>query len=408
MLPTLLACAFASPYAVEADRITEKTIATFYDRKAKIWKPPVASAESVDRQGYTFWPSLLAWQAVIEGAKVDPKRWKPRIRPYYDALEQYFDRAGHAYCAWRYFPGNDDKFYDDNTWAAVACMEAYEVTGDARYRARAIDIFEGFVKGGWDASDNPGGLRWGTKAGLADRSDRTVSATAAGALAALLIAKTHAPGPNRQWAKRSLDWIRTKLSAPNGLIYDGFRSPNFERMNTIWTYNTGVPIRAAVEYSRQTKDVSYRKWAIRMGDACLDRTQSPMFDGGVTDLSKRYWYDGIYFVQYLVDGMRSLSLATGDRRYLAEARREADYCRTYLLDADGLYWRNMRLWTIDRERDAAFRKLTGQKDQPPFTPDGSERSMDPAEAAKPVEDRATVKTLLANAGAARMFWLLAH
>jgi predicted alpha-1,6-mannanase (GH76 family) len=414
-MTTLITCAFViankqagAPldFGLEANRLTEATIATFFDSKARIWKPPIASAEAVGRQGYTFWPSLLGWQAIIEAAKVDPKTWKPRVATYYDALEQYFDLGSHAYCAWTYFPGNDDHFYDDNTWAVIACMEAYDVTGRDRYRQRAIEILEGFVKGGWDDSGNPGGMRWGTKP-LTDRSDRTVSATAAGALAALLVAKTHDGASNRAWAKRQLDWIRDRLSAPSGLIYDGFKSPTFSRMDTIWTYNTGVPIRAALEYFAQTKDRTYREWAIRMGDAALDRSLSPLFDGAVKDTSKRYWYDGVYFVQYLVDGLRALSQATGDGKYIEEARRNARYCFDCLRDTDGLYWRSMRLWTIDSERTREFYTLTGQN-SPALLPDASERSMEPDAMKLPTEKRPMAKTLLGNAGAARMFWMLAH
>lgn len=389
-------------YASDAARITARTIQAFYDPRARIWKPPVASAESVGDQGYTFWPSLLAWQAVIEAAKVDPKTWRSGVATYFDVLEQYFDRAGHAYCAWRYFPGNDDQFYDDNTWAAVACLEAYAVTGEARYRARAVEVFDGFVKGGWDAR---GGLRWGTKAGIADRTDRTVSATAAVALAALLVHRVRHDPSDLAWAKRALGWIRNSVSAPSGLVQDGLKADG-TLMPTLWTYNTGVPIRAAAEYFRQTKDVAYRAWAVRMGDACLDRSLSPLYDGAVGDLSKRYWYDGVYFAHYLVDGLRELSRLTGDGRYVAEARREADYAKAHLLDKDGLYWRNLRLWTIDADRTAAFRKLTGA--DVGLAPDASERSLSPETLKKPVGERPTVKTLLANAGAARMFWLLAH
>lgn len=387
-------------YAAEAARITTKTIQAFYDPKAKIWKPPVPSAESVGDQGYTFWPSLLAWQAIVEGAKVDWKRWRPQVATYYDALEQYFDPKGHAYCAWKYFPGNDDHFYDDNTWAVVACLEAFDVTHEPRYRARAIDIFDGFVKGGWDPR---GGLRWGTKAGIADRTDRTVSATAAGALAASLLHRVRRDPSDLVWAKRMLDWIRLKVSAPIGLVQDGLKADG-TLMTTVWTYNTGVPIRAAAAYYRETKDATYRSWAVRMGDACLDRSLSPMYDGAVKDPAKRYWWDGVYFVQYLTDGMRELTRLTGDPKYGAEARREADYVRSYLRDKDGLYWRNMRLWTIDPDRTAAFAKLTGQTMS--LAADSSERGNEPA--SKSVGERPLVKTLLANAGAARMFWLLAH
>ncbi|MDR3688155.1 MAG: glycoside hydrolase family 76 protein [Fimbriimonas sp.] len=392
-------------FELEADRLTRLNVATFYDSAKKIWKPPVASSEAVGTDGYTFWTSLLAWQSVIEAAKVEPRQWKSKVGSFYGVLEQYFDRADHAYCAWKWFPGNDDRFYDDNTWAAIACLEAFDVTHEERYRSRGIEIFDGFVKGGWDGSDKPGGLRWGTKSAYDDRKDRTVSATAAGALAALLIAKSHDATTYRAWAKRALDWIHLKLSASNGLIYDGFSSPKFERMNTIWTYNTGVPIRAAVEYARQTGDKSYLEWAIKMGNGCLDRTQSPMFDGAVKDPSKRYWYDSTFFVQYLVDGMRSLSLATHDSRYIDEARREADYCMGFLRDEDGLYWRNMRLWTIDSATQAEFLKWTGQ-DAPTLAADESERSA--ADVKMPVEKRPMAKTLLANAGVARMLWLLAH
>jgi predicted alpha-1,6-mannanase (GH76 family) len=408
----LLCCAAASAlgpspiFEKEASRLTDLTMATFYDPKAKIWKPPVESSEAVGLQGYTFWPSLLAWQAIIEGAKVNPKIWKPKIATYYKTLEQYYDSGQHAYCAWTYFPGNDDHFYDDNTWAVVACIEAYDVTGNEAYRSRGIEIMDKFVKGGWDASGNPGGMRWGTKA-LPDRSDRTVSATAAGALAALLVAKTYHAAENQAFAKKLLDWIHDRLSADNGLIYDGFKSPAFTRMPTIWTYNTGVPIRAAVEYHAETHDSSYLQWAIKMGNAAIDRANSPLYDGSVKDASKRYWYDSGFFVQYLVDGLRSLSRATHDEKYSEESRRNAEYCLHYLKDSDGLYWRNMRLWTIDADCTSAFHTMTGQ-----FTPelaaDPSERSMTSASMKLPVQDRPMVKTLLANAGAARMFWLLSH
>ncbi|RYG87318.1 hypothetical protein EON77_02280, partial [bacterium] len=156
----------ANPYAAEGARLTRATIAAFYDPKTKIWRPREASSESVGTQGYTFWPSLLAWQAIIEGAKVDPKTWRAKVGPFFDVLEQYYDRKGKAYCAWTYFPGNDDQFYDDNTWAVIACMEAFEVTGEPRYRDRAREIFAGFVRGGWDETGRLGGLRWGTKAGI--------------------------------------------------------------------------------------------------------------------------------------------------------------------------------------------------------------------------------------------------
>lgn len=394
-------------FSAEAERLTGKIITTFYDQKGKIWKPPVATSESVGTQGYTLWTSLLAWQAMIEGAKVDPEKWKPQLGKFYDVLEQYYGKEDHAYAAWLNFPGMDDYYYDDNVWAVIACMEAYELTGEARYKTRAIDIFDNFVVKGWDDTNAPGGMRWGTKPGYEDRSDRTVSATAGAALANLLLAKVNKPNERRAWAKRALDWIHTKVSAESGLIYDGFKAPGFERMPTIWTYNTGVPIRATVEYYRQTHDKKYLDWAKKMGDASINRSLSPMFDGAVSDQENRYWYDSTFFVHYLVDGLRELSLITKDDRYTKESRREALYIYKYIKDSDGLYFRSMRLWQIDERRLKLFHLLTGESDRK-LSPDSSERSYEPSEMEKPVGERETVKTLLANAGTARMFWLLSH
>ena len=118
-------------------------------------------------------------------------------------------------------------------------------------------------------------------------------------------------------------------------------------------------------------------------------------------------FDVTYFLHDVVDGLRSLSLATKNAKYLTEARREADYIRAYLRDGDGLYWRNMRLWKIDTKRDALGRRFFGPNAHA-LEPDPSERSQSLFASKEPIEKRPMVKTLLANAGAARMFWLLAH
>lgn len=408
LAPLALVCLLgqqAIPLKKEAEDLTRLTIARFYDRHSTIWKAPEQTSEMVGTQGYTFWPSLLAWQMVIEAARIDAKAWKPKISSFFAVLERYYDNKAKAYCAWVYFPGNDDMFYDDNAWAAVACLEAYEVTGEKRYMARASEVFNSFVKKGWDSQN--GGVRWGTKPEFIDRMDRTVSATAASALAGLLIDKATKGTKNRAWSKRALDWIRDNLSDKDGLIYDGFYGSTGKRMPTKWTYNAGVPIRAAVEYYRATRDRKYMDWARRMGNAACNPDLCPLYDGAVKSLEARRWYDATYFVQYLADGLWHLSKASKDNRYVAEAKRHAEYCIEYLRDSDGFYWRNMRLWTINADLHRKFLKTTGQ-DGPAFTPDESERSYNPEELKKPVGERKLVKTLLANAGMARMLWILAR
>jgi hypothetical protein len=143
-----------------------------------------------------------------------------------------------------------------------------------------------------------------------------------------------------------------------------------------------------------------------MGDAAIDRA-GRMYDGLVKDPEENHWYDSSFFVPYLADGLAELSRATADRRYADEVRRNAEFAMARLRDqADGLYFRNWRLWRIDRERWDVWRRLTGGTH--PLEADWDERSKEPEALKKPEADRPVVKTLLANAGMARLFRIAAR
>ncbi len=62
------------------------------------------------------------------------------MRAVFDGLEAYDDPAASAYNAWRQFPGNNDKYFDDNGWMTVALTEAFEATRDTTYQDRAAAI----------------------------------------------------------------------------------------------------------------------------------------------------------------------------------------------------------------------------------------------------------------------------
>lgn len=154
-------------YGAEADRLTQAMQRTFWDGRAAQYRAPVRSAESVDsdarhNNGYVVWPSLLGFFALVEGEKTMRGKYAAQMREVFTGLEGYFDPAGHAYNAWLHFPGNNDKYYDDNAWLVEALVEAYEATKDNRYRDRAVEVTERFLAGGWDDSGKPGGMRWGT------------------------------------------------------------------------------------------------------------------------------------------------------------------------------------------------------------------------------------------------------
>jgi hypothetical protein len=143
-----------------------------------------------------------------------------------------------------------------------------------------------------------------------------------------------------------------------------------------------------------------------MGDAAIERS-GPMYDGLVKDPEKNHWYDSSFFIPYLAEGLVELSRATRDGRYAREVRRNAEFAFERLRDpTDGLYFRNWRLWRIDAERRAIWVRLTGGSH--PLDPDWDERSKEPDALKLPEADRPVVKTLLANAGMARLLRIAAR
>jgi len=172
-------------------------------------------------------------------------------------------------------------------------------------------------------------------------------------------------------------------------------------MPTKWTYNTGVTMRAYAEHYRLTHDPASLDKAETLAKAALDH-RLPLYDGLVTDPAKRCYYDGTYFVHYLIDGLAHVRRLTRDSALAAaitaEGRREANYAYDYIRDSsDNLYWRNWRLWTIGPDQLAQWEKFTGQTTE--LKTDHTEKSND---------GKQWVKTLLANAGASRLFWCAAR
>jgi uncharacterized protein YyaL (SSP411 family) len=397
-------------YRTEAQRLTDLFQQTFWDPVARQYQAPVRSAESVDsdpvhNNGYVLWPSVEALHALAEAAAMMPRRYAPVIREVVAGLEQYFDADKHAYNAWLTFPGNNDKYYDDNALMVIALAKAHRYTGERTYRDRAAEVMEGFLRGGWDDSGEPGGMRWGTDPGNPATADRAACSTSMTALAALWLARL---GVERQahveFASVLLEWIRGNLQDADGLIMDALEPADWRVRRVKWTYNTGVTLRAHVELHRLTRSPSALTEASRLAIAAVTRNGA-LYDSLVSDPDRRFWYDSSFFVPYLVDGLLGLHAITGDAALLREVERNAQYAYGYIRDpSDGLYFRNWRLWRIGDEQLTTWQTLTGQTHA--LEPDDSERSKEHRYDNVPVTGRPLVKTLLANAGQARMLWVL--
>lgn len=409
-------------FALEAARLTDACHRVFWDKTSRMYRAPVLSAETVSSdarhdRGYTLWPSLMALHTLVEGEKQHPGRYAPQISTVYDGLQQYYSPDLQAYTSWVHFPGNTDAYYDDNSWVVIVFAEAAEAcrksdpARSAVYLARAKTVMKEYVVKGWDASGQPGGVQWGSDPAKPGTSDRGTSSTAGAALAALLLARAGVDTKfYTAWGHGLLAWLSRRLLDTDGLVMDALVPPDWKVRPVKWTYNTGVPMRAYVEHYRLTKSQASLTMASELARAALNPAGA-LFDQTVQDPTKRFWWDDTYFVHYLADGLLQVAAVTPDPMLAASIHRtlvqNTQYAHAYLRDpADGFYWRNWRLYTIGSAQHAKWQTWTGQTIAPQYDP--SERSQQARFQSLAVQDRPRVKTLLANAGAARLFWLTAR
>ena len=408
-------------FATEAARLTGAMMNTFWDNGSKMFRAPVLSSETVSSdalhdRGETLWPSLLGMHALVEGEKAYPGRYAAQIATVFDGLSQYYSEDLHAYTSWIYFPGNNDAYADDNSWVVIVFVEAFmacrktDPLNAAKFLERAQIVMTGYLVKNYDFSNNPGGMRWGTDTTKPNTLDRGTSSTAGVALAALMLARAGVNAPF--YAKFGIDvltWISSRLLDEDDLVMDALVPPQWEVRRVKWTYNTGVVMRAYIEHFRLTKSLDSLQMATKLARAAIDRNKG-LFDRKINDVSKRQYWDGVYFVHYLVDGLLQVAQETPDAKLATDVRaiahQTARYVQTFLQDpADGFYWRNLRLYTIGDVQLAAWEKWSGQTTAPEY--DESERSKEAKFQALAVKDRPLAKTLLATGGAARLFWMTA-
>lgn len=151
--------------------LTHLTFDTFYSRTYKQFCNLHANeAGTIDPQhGYVVWPVSIAVWALADLAlrtRAQPSKEKQDVQTKlmmaFDAMERHWSPEFHGYCAWLWFLGNKDVYYDDNAHAGNALVTAWEATGDQRFLHRAEQIVTGLISRGWDRGERggPGGVAW--------------------------------------------------------------------------------------------------------------------------------------------------------------------------------------------------------------------------------------------------------
>ncbi len=211
---------------------------------------------------------------------------------------------------------------DDSEWWALAWLDAYDLTHDAKYLNEAVTIGT-YVNGLWDTSTCGGGVWW-------DR-ERTYKNSVTNALYVRMTAELHnrIPGDTTWLGRATTAWnwfTDSGLINSSGLVNDGLTGSCANNGQTVWSYNQGLAIGAGVEIWRATGDAGALSTARRLADAAV--AAPSLVSGGVLtescdvptadcdDNGKQF--KGV-FMRYLQD----LDSATGNA-YGAFAQAQAD------------------------------------------------------------------------------------
>ncbi|WP_230149988.1 glycoside hydrolase family 76 protein [Pedobacter sp. Bi27] len=146
-------------------------------------------------------------------------------------------------------------FYDDMEWWALACLRAYDETGDIEYK-QAADQLWGWIKVGWTTVKN-GGIMWAS--GSPDSKNACSNAPAA--IIAARMYQLDKKADDLIWAKKIYNWMKTYVVEPaRGVVWDAYGNTS---EGALYTYNQGTWLGAGLELYLITKEQSYLDDAVR-------------------------------------------------------------------------------------------------------------------------------------------------
>ena len=151
---------------------------------------------------------------------------------------------------------------DDITWAVIAALRAYEITGDTQYLVLAQTNFDAMYARAW-TSEFGGGMWWTTA-----KTQKDVTTTAPATIAACMLFKDTRDPAYLAKAKTMYAWVRANLyDARTGAVYDHVSHKANGKGKVVYTiqltYNQGTFIGSANLLYQLTGDRSYYDDALR-------------------------------------------------------------------------------------------------------------------------------------------------
>jgi len=213
------------------------------------------------------WPAAVQLSAMAAAARVDD-RWTLPLADYAVALDPHLATFNSidGYAATTQSP---DRFYDDNAWVALAMLETHSLTRNPEHLRRARTALD-FVLTGEDQTLG-GGLYWHEQT----RQSKNTCANAPAMVACLRMTRATGDARYTAAALRIYDWLQIRLRDGDGLYMDHVKVTG-EIDPTKFSYNSAMVILANCELYDATQQVSYLDDARKTARAAIKRWIDPL------------------------------------------------------------------------------------------------------------------------------------
>jgi predicted alpha-1,6-mannanase (GH76 family) len=223
-----------------------------------------------DWDGIQPWQRFVAVDALIEyRTRTGDRRWRTKIAA---AVRNHAGLSGN----------------DDDLWAVIASVHAWQLDGDPALLAYASSTYRRIVTAYWD--DHCGGGLWWNQT-------RTYKNAITNEL--LIYASTQMFFATRQegyrdWALRGWSWFaQSSMIGDDGLVNDGLDASCRNNRQPRYTYNQGVLIGGLSDLTRLTGDARFRSIAVKTALAAKRGLSTP--EGILHEPSDELGEDGPMF-----------------------------------------------------------------------------------------------------------------
>jgi hypothetical protein len=301
--------------------------------------------QASDNAASFLWPydGLVSGVATLQalGYNVDYTAFVARFDRYYRPSAGSVNIGGYG-SQTDGTQGGGTRYYDDNSIVGIDLVEAYNLTKDNTYLAKAKQVVT-FLKSGEDDTFG-GGLWWDEDEKNQAGNGNSNKPACANGFATLFLLEYYAVCPQSEkadvlaFAKRLYSWLKTNLRDPADGCYWNDKQADGSINQTKWTYNSGAMIASGVRLYRYTSEQAYLDDAIASATGAYSYFVRPAGSLALAYPNHDPWFT-IKLVKAFIDLVPYYKAASG---YVDTFANYLNYAYDHARSSNGLFYED---WT---------------------------------------------------------------